>query len=89
MRNDADYQVRSPRGGKFSSLPSSLRTISNYLRSVSANASSIAASTVRQAAVSAASSGVFNHEDDRQREQVLTMLYLKGMEVLGRQHQLW
>ncbi|KAG0554174.1 hypothetical protein KC19_12G069500 [Ceratodon purpureus] len=70
MRNDADYQVRSPRGGKFSSLPSSLRTISNYLRSVSANASSIAASTVRQAAVSAASSGVFNHEDDRQREQV-------------------
>ncbi|KAG0623769.1 hypothetical protein M758_3G200500 [Ceratodon purpureus] len=70
MRNDADYHVRSPRGGKFSSFPASIRTISNYLRSVSANASSIAASTVRQAAVSAASSGSLNHEDDRQREQV-------------------
>lgn len=71
MRNDADYHVRSPRGGKFSSFPASIRTISNYLRSVSANASSIAASTVRQAAVSAASSGSLNHEDDRQREQVM------------------
>nr|XP_024358119.1 autophagy-related protein 18h-like isoform X1 [Physcomitrium patens]XP_024358120.1 autophagy-related protein 18h-like isoform X1 [Physcomitrium patens]XP_024358121.1 autophagy-related protein 18h-like isoform X1 [Physcomitrium patens] len=71
MRNDADYQMRSPHGGKFRSIPSSFRTISNYLRSVSANASSIAASTVRQAAVSAASSGSLNHEDDRQREQVL------------------
>lgn len=70
MRNDADFHVRSPRGGRFSSLPSSFRTFSNYLRSVSANASSIAASTVRQAAVSAASSGSLN-EDDRQREQVL------------------
>jgi hypothetical protein len=39
------------------------------LRSVSANAGSIAASTVRQAAVSAAANGVLN-EDDRQREQV-------------------
>lgn len=70
MRNDADFHVRSPRGGRFSSLPSSFRTFSNYLRSVSANASSIAASTVRQAAVSAASSGSLN-EDDRQREQVM------------------
>jgi hypothetical protein len=87
MRNDADYHVRSPRGGKFSSLPSSFRTISNYLRSVSANASSIAASTVRQAAVSAASSGSFNHEEDRQREQVLIMLYLVEMGGLRRQLQ--
>ncbi|XP_024362578.1 autophagy-related protein 18h [Physcomitrium patens] len=70
MRNDVDYHVRSSRGGKFSSIPSSFRTISNYLRSVSANASSIAASTVRQAAVSAASSGSLNHEDDRQREKI-------------------
>uniref|UniRef100_A0A7I4EFI3 BCAS3 domain-containing protein n=1 Tax=Physcomitrium patens TaxID=3218 RepID=A0A7I4EFI3_PHYPA len=69
MRNNADYHVRSPCGGKFRSFPSSFRTISNYLRSVSANASIIAASTVRQAAVSAASNGSLN-EDDRQREQV-------------------
>lgn len=69
MRNDADFHVRSPRGGRGSFFPSSFRTISNYLRSVSANASSIAASTVRQAAVSAASNGSLN-EDDRHREQV-------------------
>jgi hypothetical protein len=47
------YHVRSPRGGKFSSFPASIRTISNYVRSVSANASSIAASTVREVAVAA------------------------------------
>ncbi|XP_073387126.1 autophagy-related protein 18h isoform X3 [Physcomitrium patens] len=69
MRNDADNHVHSPRGGKFGSFPSSLRTISKYVRSVSANAGSIAASTVRQAAVSAASRVSLN-EDDRQREQV-------------------
>ncbi len=69
MRNDADFLPRSPRGGRGSFFPSSIRSISNYLRSVSANASSIAASTVRRAAVSAASNGALN-EDDRQREQV-------------------
>ncbi len=69
MRNNADVLARSPRGGRGSFFPSSFRTISSYLRSVSANAGSIAASTVRQAAVSAASNGVLN-EDDRQREQV-------------------
>ncbi|CAM6025993.1 unnamed protein product [Sphagnum balticum] len=69
MRNDADFLAHGPRGRKGSFFPSSLRTISNYLCSVSANASSIAASTVGQAAVSATSNGTLN-EDDHQREQV-------------------
>ncbi len=69
MRNDANFLAHGPRGRKGSFFPSSLRTISNYLRNVSANASSIAASTVGQAAVSATSIGTLN-EDDHQREQV-------------------
>ncbi|CAK9875821.1 unnamed protein product [Sphagnum jensenii] len=69
MRNDANFLAHGPRGRKGNFFPSSLRTISNYLRSVSANASSIAASTVGQAAVSATSNGTLN-EDDHQREQV-------------------
>lgn len=69
MRNDANLLARSPRGGRGSFFPSSLRAISTYLRSVSANASNIA-STVRSAAVSPVSTGSL-HEDDRQREQVL------------------
>lgn len=69
MRNDADFLAHGPHGRNGSFFPSSLCTISNYLRSVSANASSIAASTAGQAAVSATSNGTLN-EDDHQREQV-------------------
>ncbi|CAM6097584.1 unnamed protein product [Calypogeia fissa] len=68
MRNDANLLARSPRAGRGSFFPSSLRAISTYIRSVSANASNIA-SNVRSGVASPVSSGTL-HEDDRQREQV-------------------
>lgn len=70
MRNDAGLHACSPRGGSSRGrfFPSSFRAISSYLRSVSANASSIA-STVRSAGASVAST-VSLAEDERQREQV-------------------
>ncbi|KAG6543390.1 hypothetical protein Mapa_015304 [Marchantia paleacea] len=68
MKNDVNLHARSPRGGRGSFFPTSIRAISTYIRSVSANASNIA-STVRSAAVLPISNGSL-HEDERQREQV-------------------
>ncbi|KAL3693422.1 hypothetical protein R1sor_007073 [Riccia sorocarpa] len=69
MKNDANLHARSPRGGRSGSfLPNSIRAISTYLRSVSANASNIA-STVRSGVALPLPNGSLQ-EDERQREQV-------------------
>ncbi|KAJ7294956.1 hypothetical protein O6H91_Y222000 [Diphasiastrum complanatum] len=72
MRNQSGLQGAGGRGGanygrgrKF--IPSTLRAISSYLRSVSSNASNIAA-TVRTAGTSIASS--ISQPDEDKREQV-------------------
>lgn len=80
MKNDVNLHARSPRGGRGSFFPTSIRAISTYIRSVSANASNIA-STVRSAAVLPISNGSL-HEDERQREQVVDFLPCSNLDCL-------